>query len=243
MPGAVVPGLITENLPRGVGVETLVGIPHPPGPPQSVRHPGTERKGAAPHEQLRSARVSEVIYLRVPRRLPAGQSGIRCTASRRQMTQRRLVEAVSVRRCTPLVVRGTGLSWRNGVPCRARFGVLIRAMAPSRESRLTPTGDRPQRRAAAPLPLLDASRLRCGSVCPRQIPQRGLHGLGRTPERVHADVVAAPEVIHSSAARTRRRHVHRPWRSTVGSAAGHSSHGRRWRPRAAGAALAGPRFR
>ena len=75
----------------------------------------------------------------------------------------------------------TGLSWRNGVPCRARFGVLIGAMAPSRESRLAPTGDRPQRRAAAPLPLLDASRLRCGSVCPRQIPQRGLHGLGRTP--------------------------------------------------------------
>src|SRR5664279_6406661 len=30
----------------------------------------------------------------------------------------------------------TGLSWRNGVPCRARFGVLIRAMAPSRESRV-----------------------------------------------------------------------------------------------------------
>jgi len=35
------------------------------------------------------------------------------------------------------------------------------------------------------------------------IPQRGdFDGLGRTPERVHADVVAAPEAIHSSAVRT-----------------------------------------
>ena len=31
-------------------------------------------------------------------------------------------------------------------------------------------GDRLQRRAAAPLPLLDASRLRCGSACPRTDP-------------------------------------------------------------------------
>src|SRR5664280_2198920 len=45
-----------------------------------------------------------------------------------------------------------------------------------------PTGDRPQRRATAPLPLLDASRLRCGSGLPsNRYPQRGLHGLGRTP--------------------------------------------------------------
>ena len=50
------------------------------------------------------------------------------------------------------------------------FGVLIRAMAPSHESSLTPTGHRPQRRAAAPLPLLDASHLRCGSACPRTDP-------------------------------------------------------------------------
>jgi len=41
---------------------------------------------------------------------------------------------------------------------------------------------RPQRRAAAPLPLLDASRLRCGSACPRTDPSaRYFNGLGRTP--------------------------------------------------------------
>ena len=59
---------------------------------------------------------------------------------------------------------------------------------------------RPQRRAAAPLPLLDASRLRCGSACPRTDPsaRTSTGGLRRTPKRVHADVVAAPEAIHSS---------------------------------------------
>ena len=62
------------------------------------------------------------------------------------------------------------VTMRMCVACRARFGVLVRAMAPNRESRLTPTGDRPQRRAAAPLPRLDASRLRCGSACPRTDP-------------------------------------------------------------------------
>ena len=35
-------------------------------------------------------------------------------------------------------------------------------------------GDRPQRSAAAPLPLLDASRLQYGSLALEQIPQRGL---------------------------------------------------------------------
>ena len=59
-----------------------------------------------------------------------------------------------------------------------------------------------------------------GRLALEQIPQRGLQRPWVNPERVHADVVAAPEVIHSSAARTRRRHVHRPWPSTAPSGFG-----------------------
>jgi len=45
---------------------------------------------------------------------------------------------------------------------------------------------------AASAPLRAASRLRCGSACPRTNPlSEDFNGLGRTPERAHADVVAS----------------------------------------------------
>jgi len=89
-----------------------------------------------------------------------------------------------------------------GVPCRARIGVLIRAMAPSRESRLTPdwrsSAETGCRAASAPRRFAPAVRIGLPSTDPSARTSRPW----ANPERVHADVVAAPEVIHSSAART-----------------------------------------
>ena len=67
-------------------------------------------------------------------------------------------------------------------------------------------GPRPTQRhkgPAAPPPLLDASRLRCGSACHRE-PRAGLAGRGHlyAPLRVHEGVADGPGVIHSCAART-----------------------------------------
>jgi hypothetical protein len=54
---------------------------------------------------------------------------------------------------------------------------------------------------AASAPRRFAPAVRVGLPTNRSLSE-DFNGLGRTPERVHADVVAAPEVIHSSAART-----------------------------------------
>jgi len=64
-----------------------------------------------------------------------------------------------------------------------RAGGLIRAMVPAQESRPAPsTGTR--QTSCAPLPLLDASRLRCGSACHQTLARHG----------VLADHVAPPNV-------------------------------------------------
>ena len=88
-----------------------------------------------------------------------------------------------------------------GASCDARAGVMISGTASGRESRPSRSSRNPQA-AAAPLPLLDDSRLRCGSACPprssspgvmgaRIPPQRGQRPLVGVADRVQAHVVAA----------------------------------------------------
>ena len=76
------------------------------------------------------------------------------------------------------------------------------AMAPSRESRLTPRRSPAEMGCrAASVPRRFAPAVRVGLPSNRSLSE-DFNGLGRNLERVHADVVAAPEVIHGSAART-----------------------------------------
>ena len=76
-----------------------------------------------------------------------------------------------------------------GASCDARAGDMISATASGRKSRPSRSSRNPQA-AAAPLPLLDASRLRCGSACPRQ--DRPLPRHGRVS---HLSVASGPSLV------------------------------------------------
>ena len=86
-----------------------------------------------------------------------------------------------------------------------RAGGLIGAMTPPTKRFIMRLSGVAQREAAAPLPLLGAARLRCGSACHRT-PHLGkdLDGQG-SAQRVHGDVSLpwpVAKVIHSSSPRT-----------------------------------------
>jgi hypothetical protein len=72
--------------------------------------------------------------------------------------------------------------------------------------------------AAAPLPLLGAARLRCGSACPRSLrAPRAARRLWLSPRWRRRSPSSAPAVVHSSSSWPLSHRRHWEWRSTRGS--------------------------